>query len=131
MVEPAATGSGASLFVTTRSGSVVTATVVVAVALLFAVEDSGVDVAIVAVFEMIVPAASPPFAVTTSVKVAGGPGANSGLVAVTVPVPPTAGVEVIHPTGALNEKNVVFAGTTSVRDTLAADAVPLFVTVIV
>jgi hypothetical protein len=131
MVEPAATGSGASLLVTTRSGSVVTATVVVAIALLFAVEDSGVGVATVAVFEMIVPAARPPLTVTTSVKVAGPPGATEALVAVTVPVPPTAGVEVIHPTGALKEEKVVFAGTASVSDTLAADAVPLFVTVMV
>jgi hypothetical protein len=106
-------------------------TVVVAVALLLAVDDSAVGVVTVAVFVIIVPAATPPLTVTTSVKVAGAPGATRVSVAVTVPVPPTAGVEAIQPPGAVNEANVVFAGTVSDSETLAADAVPLFVTVMV
>src|SRR5262245_49731485 len=43
---------------------------------------------------------------TTRVKVAL-PGARAEAVLVTVPVPPTSGVELLKPAGALNETNVV------------------------
>ena len=43
----------------------------------------------------------------------------------------TAGVDGVQPAGTANDANVVLGGTTSVNETLAAAALPLFVTVIV
>jgi hypothetical protein len=42
------------------------------------------------------------------------------FLAVTVPVPPTAGVDLAQPAGALNETKVVLAGRTSVTTALVA-----------
>jgi len=49
------------------------------------------------------------------------------FVAVTVPFAPTAGVVDAHPAGAVNETNVVFAGSASVSVMLVASLGPLFV----
>src|SRR5204863_707858 len=112
-------------------GGPTTATVVVAVAELLAVEVSADAVAADAVFVMIVPPATLAPTVTTSVKVALPPAASDGFVADAVPVAPTAGVDGVQPAGTANDANVVLGGTTSVNEILAAAAVPLFVTVIV
>jgi len=133
MFEPALTGSGESLFATTRSARVgaTAVTVVVAVAELFAVDDSVEDVEVVAVFVMVVAAGVPLFTLTTSVNVADAVAANDALVALTVPFEPTAGVDGVHPAGDAKETNVVFAGSGSLSETFAAAEVPLFVIVIV
>src|SRR5881275_1191811 len=123
MFDPAETGSGESLLPTTRSANGVGAeTVVAAVALLLAVDDSALDVATLAVFVMIVPADVPAFTVTTRVNDAVAPAASDGFVAETVPVAPTAGALGTQPAGAVKEENVVFAGSVSVSNTFAAAA---------
>ena len=53
-----------------------------------------------------------------SVKLAVADGASCGLVAVTVPEAPTAGVVAVQPDGAVNETNVVLNGTESLSKTL-------------
>jgi hypothetical protein len=133
MVEPAVTGSGASLFVTTRSATVVTDTVVVVVALLFVVFASGSVVVAVAVLLMIVPFAVAAPTWTTIWNVADVAGPSNASVQLTVPVPPTGGLAHRNagPAVCASETNDVFAGTASLKETLFAPAVPLFVTVIV
>ena len=64
----------------------------------------------VAVFEMIVPAAVAALTLTTSVNTCGAPIASVLRVAVTVPVPPTAGDVIVQPAGPATETKVVFAG---------------------
>src|SRR6266850_641778 len=129
MFWPAVTGSGMSILVTERS-ALSELTVVDCVAVLLAAFGSPALEATVAV--LLIGLAAPRFTFTTRVKVCG-PAAvvRLGLVAVTVPVPPTAGVAVVHPAGATKETKVVPAGTLSVRLTLAAASGPAFVTVIV
>src|SRR5207245_6137948 len=118
---PAVTGSGASDLDTVRSGRAVGAlTVVAAVAVLFAVDDSVDVVATVAVLLMIVPPGTPAPTATTSVNVADVAALSDGSVAVTVPEAPTAGVDAVQPAGAEKETNVVFGGTPSVSETFAA-----------
>src|SRR5262245_52013444 len=56
------------------------------------------------------------------------PTARSGWVNVTVPVPPTAGVAIVHPAGALAATNVVFGGMASVTIVSAAGLGPALVT---
>src|SRR5262245_39011374 len=68
---------------------------------------------------------------TTRVKVAV-PTAAFGLVNVTVPVPPTAGVAIVHPGGAVAtaaETNVVLVGSASATTVSAAALGPALVTV--
>jgi hypothetical protein len=125
MLAPRATGSGESVFVTDRSAEA--ETVVVSVSELLLGSSSGVADAAVATLLMVVPGAVPGFTFTTSVKAAPDT-PNEGLVAVTVPVPPTAGVVAVHPAGAVNDTNVVLAGTASVSVTFAAFEGPEFVT---
>jgi hypothetical protein len=82
-----------------------------------------------AVFVMLVPGASPRFALTTSGKDAVAFAAREAIVHVIVPVPPTAGnVPQFHPAGTPNETNVVPVGIVSVNVTIPEAAGPLFVT---
>jgi len=68
---------------------------------------------------------------TTNVNVAVAPDANVAMFAVTVPVPPTAGVVSVNagPEVCIIETKVVFAGTASVSETACASLGPLFVSV--
>jgi hypothetical protein len=106
-------------------------TVVVAVAELFAVEDSVVEVETVAVLLMTVALGTAQLTFTTSVNTALAPAARLGLVAVTMPVPPTGGVITVQSAGAVNDTKVVLVGMVSESETLAAAAPPELVTVIV
>ena len=63
---------------------------------------------------------------TVSVNCAELPLVSAGAVQLTVPAPPTAGVEQVHPEGATNDWNVVAAGMLSVKVRLAASLGPLF-----
>ena len=49
----------------------------------------------------------------------------------TVPLPPTAGVEQVHPAGAESETKVMIPGNVSSRETVVASSGPPLVTVIV
>src|SRR3954454_5875428 len=98
-----------------HSGSPTTTSSTVAVAveeLLFSVVSAGLEVT-TAVLE----SSSPPIAslltFTTSVNVAVAPAASVGIVATIVPVPPATGVLVIQPAGAVNDTNVLSAGSAS------------------
>jgi hypothetical protein len=103
-------------------------TVVVAVAVLFAMLGS-VDVAvIVAVFVMTVVLGVPALTLTTRVNEALAPAARLAMVQVTVPVPPTAGVEHDQPAARVNDTNVVLGGTASLSATLVAPDGPEFET---
>jgi len=68
---------------------------------------------------------------TTMVKVGEAPAARVALTKVTVPVPPTAGVVVVQPAGAVAATKVVPAGMPSVRLTPCASLGPLLFSVIV
>src|SRR6266550_1801484 len=93
MLLPACTGSGEPDLVTERSAVGVGAfTCVVAVALLLSRLTSHVSLEIVTVLLMTVPSGVLAFTFTTSVKVAVAPAVNVERIAVTDPVPPTAGV---------------------------------------
>lgn len=80
-------------------------------------------------FEIVVPAAVATFTFTTNGKLLTLPDARVVAVQEILPVPPTAGVTQDQPTGTPSETNVVFAGTVSVSESVAAAAGPLFVTV--
>ena len=125
---PAVTGSGVSTFVTETSAEV--ATVVVAVAVLLPVVVSVGEVT-VAVLVIVVPAAAEALAFTTSVKVCAplpaGKASPPVRVAVTVP----AVLVQVQPAGAVQDTNVVLAGTGSVNVTVWASLGPTLVTVIV
>ena len=80
----------------------------------------------VSVSLMMVPAAVPAFTVTTTVKVLTVPGAKLGL------VQPAAKEVQVHPAGGpLYELKVVFAGTASLKVTVAQLLGPILVTVCV
>jgi len=110
--------------------SVWAATLVVAVPVLLPGLGSGVVEPAVAEFVITVPFGTPGPTKTTSVNTLL-PGANEGLVQLTVPVPPTAGVVHVHPAGVASETNVVPAGRVSVRVAAAALLGPALVAVIV
>ena len=76
-----------------------------------------------------VPFAAEASTLTTMVKV-WLPTAAAPFVAVMVPVPPTAGVIAVKPTGAVNDTKVVSAGMLSLSVTAAA-VDPMLATVIV
>src|SRR5438067_5170798 len=120
MFPPAFTGSGASLLVTDRSARAMT--VVVAVAELLPGHGSSVSLVTVAVLLSVVPFGVLAFTITTSRNVAFAPVPNMEIVQLTVPVPPTAGVEQrkAGPLVCAKETNVVFAGVASVSETLTA-----------
>ena len=126
---PAVAGSGESVFVTETSAPV--ATVVVAVAELFAGTGSGVVEAAVAVLPITVPAGVAAFTFTTRVNTSAAPIGTLALVQLIEPVPPTAGVrQPLHPAGADRDTNVVFAGVESERVVSTAASGPAFETVI-
>src|SRR5688572_8171983 len=124
MVPPAFTGSGASLLVTERSARPTTA--VCAVAELLSGHGSKVSLVAVAVLRSVVPSGVLGSTLTTSLKVAVAPAPNVEIVQLTVPVPPTAGVEQLKagPLVCANETNVVLAGIASVNATLTAPLGP-------
>jgi hypothetical protein len=119
---------GAVVLVIERS-DIAAATVVVAVAELLAALGSGVPELIVAVFVIVEPTGAPELTCTTSVNIADDAAMRVGVVAITVPLPPTAGALTVQPAGAVNDTNVVFAGVTSVSETAVASLGPLFVAV--
>src|SRR5262245_45566946 len=126
--EPATTLAGPVL-VTTRSTSVSTVVVVVAV-LLPGVGSVAAEPA-VAVLVIVEPSAALELRWTMIEKTADSPLAAVPFVKVIVPVPPTAGVVLVQPAGAAAETNVVPAGITSVIVTVWASLAPLFVKVTV
>ena len=128
MFVPSVADAGAILDTPTSAAVV---TVVVAVAVLLAAFGSDVADVTAAEFVMVVLSATEASTCTTKLKDAEAPLANEPVVALTLPVPPTGGVVVAQPTGALSEKNVVLAGTASVSDTLAALPGPALAAVIV
>lgn len=128
MYVPSVAVAGAILETPTSAAVV---TVVVAVAVLLAGFGSDVADTTAAEFVTVVPFAVLGLTRTTKVKVAEAPFANEPVVAVTFPVPPTGGVVVAQPAGALSETNVVLAGPASVSDTFAALAGPALAAVIV
>ena len=131
MLLPTTTGSGLSTFVTERSAlPAAAATVVVAVAELFAGLGSVVVEETDAVLVMTVPPAVAPSTATTSVNDAL-PAIMLAFVQEIEPVAPTAGVVQLHPPGDDSTTNVVFAGTESVSVTFAAAFGPALLTVIV
>lgn len=105
-------------------------TVVNAVAVLLPGVGSDVEDDTFTVFVMTVPIVVPAVTWTTIVKTALELLTIEGLVAVKVPVVPTAGVVTVHPPGAITDTNVVLAGSVSVTDTAAASFGPALVTVI-
>jgi hypothetical protein len=125
----AATGLGVPAFVTERSQATFTFVVTDVLLLLALGSDVVADTEDVAV---IVPIATldGTFNKTTISAVAPELRFDES-VQVTVPVPPTAGVVQVHPTGAETDWNVVFAGVASVKLTPAAAAGPLLVTLCV
>jgi hypothetical protein len=98
----------------------------------FAESGSTLVVDTVAVFVIAVPMAVPEGTWTTSVKVALAPFAKEASEHVTVPVPPTAGLEHVNagPVFCASETNVVPEGTVSVSVALAAASGPPFATLI-
>src|SRR5690242_12055384 len=95
MLLPAKLGSGVSVLVTARSACV--CTVVVAVLLLLPADGSVVVVAAVAVLLMTVPLAVLALTLTTIVKTAVSPAVDVAFEKTTLPVPPTAGADVLQP----------------------------------
>src|SRR5436190_17700538 len=125
MLFPAVTGSGVSVFVTETSADVATAVVAVAVLLPVVVS---VGEATVAVLVIVVPAAVEALAFTINVKVCAPLPAGRATPPVRAPVTVPAVLVHVQPAGAVQETNVVFAGTVSVSVTLCASLGPLLVT---
>lgn len=121
-------GSGDATFTVSKSAEVTT--VVVAVALSKPGDGSVVAEVTVAVFEIIVAAATPDPTATTSVKTEL-PNPAEAFEQLTVPPEPTAGVVQVQPPGELNDTNVVPAGNVSLMFAVAALLGPAFVTVMV
>ena len=105
-------------------------TVVVVVAELLEVEGSFVEEDAFAVLVMTLPFGVLEFTLTTNVKEELASSAMLGVVQLTVPVPPTDGVEHVQPAAPLKETNVVFVGVASENVTLVAGAGPPLVTTI-
>jgi len=104
---------------------------VVAVAVVFVVTGSVVAEDTLAVFAMTVPLAVPAFTFTTSVNVASAEATTVGLLQLTEPVPPTPGIEQVHPAAEEMETKVVLAGIVSVSTTVVAVSGPSLRTLIV
>ena len=124
---PAVAPEGAVL---TTETSALFVTVVTVVGLFPDGFGSLVELETLAVFVM-VPVA--PGLMCTVIENVADPMANDAIVQVTVPVPPTGGLmhENVWPFVCDSETNVVFAGTASVSETLAALDGPLFISVMV
>src|SRR5688500_18489718 len=108
MLPAGSTGSGVSAIVTARSADGV-ATVVVVVAVSLPGVGSAVAEPTVAVSVITVPPAVPESTFTTRVNTSLAEAATLGLLQLTVPVAPTAGVVQLHPPGEVSEVNVVLA----------------------
>jgi hypothetical protein len=131
MSEPAVTGSGRSVLVTERSGTLLT---VPAVEALLLARFGSVEVVLTdAVFVMIDPPGAAAFTVTVMLNVADAPEAKEAIVQLMVPVPPKGGFVQLKagpPTCAVETK-VVPAGTGSLRTTVCASPGPaLFTTTV-
>src|SRR6184192_3222799 len=126
MFDPGVTGSGASDFVTARSGP---ATIVEADALLFPAFASVEVELTVAVFVIVAPAAAVAVRVIENVAVT--PTPSVAIEHEMVPVPPTDGFEHAKtgPPVCDSEKNVAPGGMTSARVTPSASLVPILETV--
>src|SRR2546422_2453722 len=120
--------SAGALLVIARSAA---RTVVVAMAVLLRRLGSEVVEVTVAVLEIVVPSGVLGLTWTTMVKVGVAPLAEAGVVQLTVPVEPTAGVVQIQPAGLLIDWKVVSGGRASSILTLAAVFGPALVTVTV
>ena len=125
---PTITDLGGATVVTCRSatGISVVATVVVAPAELLEAFGSAVEDETEAVSAIVAAGDATSSTRTTRVNVA--TAADSSVVAAAeiVPVLPAAGVVAVQPAGAVNETNVVFAGTSSVSETSWAASGPAF-----
>src|SRR4051794_20474231 len=130
MLAPAKTGSGLSALVSARSADVLTV-VVTAVLGLLPVLGSAAPRRPEAVLVTVVGPVALTSVATMRVNTCGPlPATTSGLVAMTVPVPPGAGILVtVQPTGAAKETKVVPPGTESVSTALGASEGPLLVKV--
>ena len=132
MLFPPSTGFGEAELVKLRSDCVAPATVTSAVAEPPVGLGFGVGELALAVFEMIVPLATPAFTFTTKVNVAIAPLAKDSVVQAILPVPPAGGrVEQPQPPGVVSETNVVFVGIVSYNPFGAAAAGPWLVITIV
>ena len=132
IAEPSVTVPVGPVLVIARS-AVAVLTVPIVVELLLAGLVSVVAVAAVAVLLMVVPVGTFAFALTMIVNVAEAAAAREVAVKVMVPVPPAGGVVAVKagPEACVSDTNVVFAGTTSVKDTAWASLGPLLVSVTV
>jgi hypothetical protein len=117
---PACTGFGDATLLTVNSPRAVLPTTVVTKAVLFAVFGSLTDELTDAVPVMTVPLAVPAFTVTPRVNVADVNPVMLTLVQTTLPVPPPASCEQLHPGGDVRLKKVVFAGVGSTSVALSA-----------
>src|SRR4051812_23326014 len=118
MFEPAATLVAPGVLVIAKSAWVPVATVVVVVAVLFAVFVSVAELTVTE-SEIVAPATVPALTCTARGKFVT-PGARLAMVQVIVPVPPTGSVLHVQPTGGVNVRKFVFAGIASVNVTFAA-----------
>jgi hypothetical protein len=128
---PAATAPGDPVFVSVTSALAAAPTVVAANCALFAEAGSAARELAAATFDRIVPSGTPAFTFATITNVALAPAARSGFVHVIVPVPPTGGVEQLHPLGAMIDWNPVFDGTVVANIAPPASLGPAFVTICV
>ena len=99
ILAPARTGLGESVMVTAISAWLAAATVTFAVALLFELLESETVDEPMSVSVITVPVVVPAFTAVTSVKLAVVPEVTEAIVQVTMPVPPTAGVEQLQEAG--------------------------------
>jgi hypothetical protein len=127
---PPRTAFAGPVLVTPRSAAVLI--VVDAVDVLFAALASG-DVLVTVAVLLTLPAAALDGVRTVRVKLAVAAWISVGMLQVTVPLAPTAGVVQVNagPLVCDSETNVTVAGRTSVSDTPVASAVPMLETVIV
>ena len=130
---PAITGFGAFVLVIERSAVVAKPTVVWTVAELLVKTGSDVPAVTLSISVITVPAATPVFTATATVKVVAAAFGTSGLVQEIAPVPPIAGATHVHlePLGTFKDWKVVFAGTVSLKTALSESIGPLFVTLCV
>jgi hypothetical protein len=122
----------ALLLAVTSAGQVMVqaagATIVIMPAELFDVSGSVVLELTSAIKVMALPGDVLALTLTTKVNVALAPEARLAFEQLICPVPPTAGVVQLHPGGALNDWNVVFAGTAPWSVGLIAASGPPFIT---
>src|SRR5262245_61524824 len=131
MLLPANTGSGESLLVTARSAIAIA--VVVAVPVLFAGVGSGVVLAASGLLVIVVLCGVLVLQLTTTVNTAVSPARTEALEKTTLPVPPTAGLEMLHPLPVVTtaDTKVVLVGVASVTVTVCASLGPLLTKLIV